>query len=295
MFSLVLGLVARCRWLTLSTALLLPWIREDTGVLLVAVGLWLLVREHNRWPLALALIGWGGGWVVLSTNYDAGWYARWDASLQHRGAEGVTDGNEGIFDHASRRSIAVDAFPIGIDPSRFEQCLETDQVKDRIIDLQRRFDGKKVLLGIDRLDYVKGIPHKLKAVEKFLQMYPSMANKIVLVQIAVPSRVDVPGYQKLRSNVHRLVTRINGEFGSLEDVPIHYLDQSVSLEELVSLYAVARRHFMRSTPPFPYSTWLLGTLWARTSRLLRSSPSRYCRELIPRKIFYALVSTGTGS
>ena len=67
-FSLVLGLVARCHWLTLSAALLLPLIREDTGVLLVAVGLWLLVRERNRWPLALALIGWGGGWVVLTTN-----------------------------------------------------------------------------------------------------------------------------------------------------------------------------------------------------------------------------------
>ena len=67
-FCLVLGLVARCRWLTLSAALLLPLIREDTGVLLVAVGLWLLVRERSRWPLALALIGWGGGWVVLSTN-----------------------------------------------------------------------------------------------------------------------------------------------------------------------------------------------------------------------------------
>ena len=119
-------------------------------------------------------------------------------------------------------------------------------MKDKVIDLQRRFDGKKVLLGIDRLDYVKGIPHKLKAVEKFLQMYPSMANKIVLVQIAVPSRVDVPGYQKLRSNVHRLVTRINGEFGSLEDVPIHYLDQPISFDELVALYFRADIMFVTS-------------------------------------------------
>ena len=60
------------------------------------------------------------------------------------GAEGVTEGNEGIFDHSSRRSIAVDAFPIGIEPSRFEACLDTDAVKDKIIDLQKRFDGKKV-------------------------------------------------------------------------------------------------------------------------------------------------------
>ena len=162
------------------------------------------------------------------------------------GSEGVTEGNEGLFDHAARRSIAVDAFPIGIDPERFRQCLLQGTVKDKVIDLQRRFDGKKVLLGIDRLDYVKGIPHKLKAVEKFLQMYPSMANKIVLVQIAVPSRVDVPGYQKLRSNVHRLVTRINGEFGSLEDVPIHYLDQHMGFEELCALYFRADIMFVTS-------------------------------------------------
>ena len=84
----------------------------------------------------------------------------------------MTEGNEGIFDHASRRSIAVDAFPIGIEPSRFEACLDTDAVKDKIIDLQKRFDGKKVLLGIDRLDYVKGIPHKLKAIECFLRAHP---------------------------------------------------------------------------------------------------------------------------
>ena len=99
-------------------------------------------------------------------------------------------------------------------------------MKDKIIDLQRRFDGKKVLLGIDRLDYVKGIPHKLKAVEKFLQTHPSWMGKVVLLQIAVPSRSEVPGYQKLKNNVHKLVGRINGEYGTLEDVPIHYLDQA---------------------------------------------------------------------
>ena len=162
------------------------------------------------------------------------------------GTEGVTEGNEGIFDHASRRSIAVDAFPIGIDPEVFKEKLQTGVVKDKIIELQRRYDGKKVILGIDRLDYVKGIPHKLKAVEKFLQKNPKMKGKIVLLQIAVPSRVEVPGYQKLRSNVHKLVSRINGEYGTLEDVPIHYLDQSMKFEELCALYFRAEVMFVTS-------------------------------------------------
>ena len=64
------------------------------------------------------------------------------------GAEGVTEGNEGIFDHRTRRSTAVDAFPIGIDPQIFRDKLQTGPVKDKIIELQRRFDGKKVGLGI---------------------------------------------------------------------------------------------------------------------------------------------------
>ena len=162
------------------------------------------------------------------------------------GADGVTEGNEGIYSHATRRSTAVDAFPIGIDPQIFMDKLQTGPVKDKIIELQRRFDGKKVILGIDRLDYVKGIPHKLKAVEKFLQKNPKMKGKIVLLQIAVPSRGEVPGYQKLRSNVHKLVSRINGEYGTLEDVPIHYLDQSMKFEELCALYFRAEVMFVTS-------------------------------------------------
>ena len=82
--------------------------------------------------------------------------------------------------------------------------------------------------------------------EKFLQTNPKMKGKIVLLQIAVPSRGEVPGYQKLRSNVHKLVSRINGEYGTLEDVPIHYLDQSMKFEELCALYFRAEVMFVTS-------------------------------------------------
>ena len=67
-FLLLLGLQEKRRWLVVLSALLMPLIREDTGVLLVAIGAWLLVREQQRWPLALALIAWGGGWVMACTN-----------------------------------------------------------------------------------------------------------------------------------------------------------------------------------------------------------------------------------
>ena len=73
-----------------------------------------------------------------------------------------------------------------------------------------RYKGRKVMLGVDRLDIIKGIPQKLLAFEKFLDEHPEWHEKVLLVQIAVPSRVDVPEYQQLRSTVHEIVGRING-------------------------------------------------------------------------------------
>ena len=73
-----------------------------------------------------------------------------------------------------------------------------------------RYAGLKVMLGVDRLDMIKGIPQKLLAFEKFLEDYSEWRDRVVLVQIAVPSRLDVPEYQQLRSQVHEIVGRING-------------------------------------------------------------------------------------
>ena len=148
----------------------------------------------------------------------------------------VTVEGKYILDSSNRTAVTVDAFPTGIDHRRFLATLGSAEFKDKVIELQRRFDGRALVLGIDRMDYVKGIPHKLKAIESFLRAHPQWTGKIVLLQIAVPSRTEVPGYQKLRNNVHRLVTRINGEFGTLDNVPIHYLDQSMKFPELCALY-----------------------------------------------------------
>ena len=95
------------------------------------------------------------------------------------------------------------------------------------------------MLGIDRLDPIKGIPHKLLAFEALLEAHPEYASEVVLVQIAVPSRLDVPLHQQLQKRLHLLVGRINGRFGTLGSTPIHYLDTSVSFDELVALYAAS--------------------------------------------------------
>ncbi|WOL14646.1 alpha,alpha-trehalose-phosphate synthase [Canna indica] len=165
-------------------------------------------------------------------TYD---YARHFVSACTRilGLEGTP---EGVEDQG--RLTRVAAFPIGIDSDRFKRALELPAVKEHINELTQRFRGRKVMLGVDRLDMIKGIPQKILAFEKFLEENSAWRDKVVLLQIAVPTRTDVPEYQKLTSQVHEIVGRINGRFGTLTAVPIHHLDRSLDFHALCALYAV---------------------------------------------------------
>ncbi|CAI0409282.1 unnamed protein product [Linum tenue] len=165
-------------------------------------------------------------------TYD---YARHFVSACTRilGLEGTP---EGVEDQGKLTRVA--AFPIGIDSERFISALKLPQVQEHIKELTERFRGRKVMLGVDRLDMIKGIPQKILAFEKFLEENPLWRDKVVLLQIAVPTRTDVPEYQKLTSQVHEIVGRINGRFGTLTAVPIHHLDRSLDFYGLCALYAV---------------------------------------------------------
>jgi trehalose 6-phosphate synthase len=109
--------------------------------------------------------------------------------------------------------ITCGAFPIGIDPEKFKEGLKKEKVQKRIATLEQKFQGVKLMVGVDRLDYIKGVPQKLHALEVFLSDHPEWVGKVVLVQVAVPSRQDVEEYQNLRAVVNELVGRINGKFG----------------------------------------------------------------------------------
>ncbi|CAN6443573.1 unnamed protein product [Victoria cruziana] len=165
-------------------------------------------------------------------TYD---YARHFVSACTRilGLEGTP---QGVEDQGKLTRVA--AFPIGIDPERFIRALELPQVQEHIRELKDRFSGRKVMLGVDRLDMIKGIPQKILAFEKFLEENPHWRDKVVLLQIAVPTRTDVPEYQRLTSQVHEIVGRINGRFGTLTAVPIHHLDRSLDFHALCALYAI---------------------------------------------------------
>ena len=146
------------------------------------------------------------------------------------------------------REITVGAYPIGIDVDKFLNGLKQDTVQDRIKQLKQKFgEDTKLIVGVDRLDYIKGVPQKLHAFEVFLETHPEWIGKVVLVQVAVPSRGDVEEYQNLRANVNELIGRINGRFGTIEFVPIHFLHKSVTFEELISLYYVSDVCLVSST------------------------------------------------
>ncbi|KAI8612256.1 glycosyltransferase family 20-domain-containing protein [Chytriomyces sp. MP71] len=145
------------------------------------------------------------------------------------------------------RQVHVGTFPIGIDPEKFHAGLEKESVRDRILSLKTRFTDLRVLVGVDRLDYIKGVPQKLRAFELFLEEHPEWIEKVVLVQIAVPSRQDVEEYQQLRDVVNELVGRINGRFGSVTFMPIHFMHRSVNFEELTAIYSISDACVVSST------------------------------------------------
>ncbi|KAK2460983.1 hypothetical protein APHAL10511_007453 [Amanita phalloides] len=151
------------------------------------------------------------------------------------------------------RMAHVGTFPIGIEPSSFIENLMKESVKARIAQLEQRFNGVKVIVGVDRLDYIKGVPQKLHALELFLTQHPEWIGKarrqtmVVLVQLAVPSRQDVEEYQNLRSTVNELVGRINGRFGTVEFMPIHFMHKSLPFDELCALYALSDVCLVSST------------------------------------------------
>lgn len=143
------------------------------------------------------------------------------------------------------RIVKVDSFPMGIDYKKFEQAA-LDHYKntaEQQSELQRRLDhhleatpDAKLILSIDRLDYTKGIAHRIRAYEYFLDKYPEFIEKVRLVMLAVPSRSNVPQYQRLKREIDELVGRINGKFSTVSWTPIWYFYRSMPFENLIDLY-----------------------------------------------------------
>jgi trehalose 6-phosphate synthase len=151
---------------------------------------------------------------------------------------GVPQG-QGTID-VGGRLVRVQRAPIGIDVDEFGDLAASAHIQARAAKLREDL-GKpdKLILGVDRLDYTKGIDVRLKAVDTLLAWSQDQADRYEFVQVAVPTRESVPAYQELRERVEGMVGRINGEYARPGWSPIHYLHRSLPLEDLVAYYVAA--------------------------------------------------------
>ena len=137
------------------------------------------------------------------------------------------------------RNVQLGVFPMGIDSAHFTELAAGPEVSDQVKEILEKAGGRRILLGVDRLDYTKGLPRRLLAFERLLEREPGLREKIQLVQVAVPSRTKVDAYVKLRRQVDELVGRINGAFGTVDWTPIHYLYRSIPETQMIALYRAA--------------------------------------------------------
>jgi alpha,alpha-trehalose-phosphate synthase [UDP-forming]/trehalose-phosphatase len=138
------------------------------------------------------------------------------------------------------RSVALGAFPIGIDAAHFAVLASDPAVRARAVELRAELGNPETLiLGVDRLDYTKGIDIRIRAFSELLESERLDPTRNVLVQLAVPSRENLSEYQSIRDEIEMLVGRSNGAFASFDVTPIHYLRRSLDRSELVALYLAA--------------------------------------------------------
>lgn len=137
------------------------------------------------------------------------------------------------------RSVYAEVYPMGIDFHKFSSLAESPEVQARSRAIKERFQHRKIILSIDRLDYSKGILERLYAFEHFLINWPEYKNKVVLYMLVVPSRDNVPQYKLLRDEIDRMAGHINAVHGTNEWTPIAYYYNTYPVEELSALYLSA--------------------------------------------------------
>ena len=136
------------------------------------------------------------------------------------------------------RLVRVDAFPMGIDYEKYSTCSQLPGVQEAVDSIKNNSDCQ-LIISVDRLDYTKGILHRLDAFDAFLRQNPQYIEKVKLVMVAVPSRTKVHEYISLREEIERTVGRLNGDFGTVNWTPVQYLYRSIPFEQLAGLYNAA--------------------------------------------------------
>lgn len=167
--------------------------------------------------------------------HTPGYQAHFTSSARRiLGAETREDGIDYDGHH-----VALGDYGIGIDNEAFARTADSPTVVARVQEIRQDLGGRTLILGVDRLDYTKGIPQRLLAVERYMELHPDMRDSILFLQVSVPSRERVEAYAQYRKQVDEVTGRINGLYGSPSRVPVHVLHRAIPFEELVALYRAA--------------------------------------------------------
>lgn len=157
-------------------------------------------------------------------------------------ADGEDLGNNKV--RAYGRTIVARPFPIGIDVDQFYRMAHTPEADQQIERLQRRSISSTHIVGVDRLDYSKGLPDRLKAFRRLLELYPENRKAVTLMQIAPPTREEVQAYADIREELEQLSGSINGEFGDFDWTPVRYIHRAVPRATLSALFRGSRVGFV---------------------------------------------------
>lgn len=141
---------------------------------------------------------------------------------------------------AFNRTMQAGAFPIGIDVDEFAALTHAKDALDMYERMKEEYSRRILLLGVERLDYSKGLPQRLRAFEILLKKYPENIRSATLIQVASPSREDMGTYTDLLQELERLCGAINGNFGELDWMPVRFIHRNVARKRLPGLYRVAR-------------------------------------------------------
>ena len=150
--------------------------------------------------------------------------------LEHNFGQVLVDGE---------RALRVDTFPMGVDYRQIRDAVKGDDVQREAKDLRNQLGNLRTILSLDRLDYTKGIKHRLEAYATFLERYPQWIRKVVLMLSVVPSRLGSEHYEEMKEEIDKLVGNINGKFGTIDWTPIVYRYRFLPYNQLLSLFAMS--------------------------------------------------------
>jgi len=196
----------------------------------------LLAASPNHAELVDALLKYD--LIGFQTRTDAGNFRRYVE--QHTDATVAADG---AFE-VEGRTVRAGRFPIGIDVETFASMAQTPQEDVRIDTLRRHILGRRQIIGVDRLDYSKGLPERMRAFDRLFALRPELEGKVSLLQIAPPTREDVDAYAQIREELEHLTGSINGRLADFNWTPIRYIHRGVPRDKLAALYRASQIGFV---------------------------------------------------